>query len=133
MPYVIFYYVIMLCVFRSNHHCSWKFYKFHRKAPVLECFSLKLYKDICSAWIKLDLYSLRKWCNLQVNFFFFFNLYLRRTKCSVYLTNLLFLLSKKAATEVWLAKQLSGLVIIYLIYYLTSSSSFSKITGRVNW
>ena len=26
----------MLHVFRSNHHCSWKFQKFHRKTPVLE-------------------------------------------------------------------------------------------------
>ena len=26
----------MLHVFRSNHHCSWKFHKFHRKTPVLE-------------------------------------------------------------------------------------------------
>ena len=51
----------MLHVFRSNHHCSWKFHKFYRKTAVLEslfkkvadhCFSLKmmkLYKDICSA------------------------------------------------------------------------------------
>ena len=29
-------------VSRSNHHCSWKFHKFHRKIPVLESlFSLK--------------------------------------------------------------------------------------------
>ena len=45
----------MLRVFRSNHHCSWKFRKFHRKTPVLESLfflkMMKLYKDICSAWI----------------------------------------------------------------------------------
>ena len=45
----------MLLVFRSNHHCSWKFHKFHRKTPVLESLfflkMMKLYKDICSAWI----------------------------------------------------------------------------------
>ena len=45
----------MFHVFRSNHHCSWKFHKFQRKAPVLESvFFLKiinLYKDICFAWI----------------------------------------------------------------------------------
>ena len=56
-----FYCVIMLRIFRSNHHCSWKFHKFDRKTPVLEsCFFLemmKLYKDICSAWIKVDLHS----------------------------------------------------------------------------
>ena len=42
----------MLRVFRSNHHCSWKF---HGKTPVLESLfflkMMKLYKDICSAWI----------------------------------------------------------------------------------
>ena len=61
MPYVIFHYVLMLRLFRSNHYCSWKYPKFHRKTPVLESlFSLemmKLYKDICSAWIKVNLHS----------------------------------------------------------------------------
>ena len=32
----IFYYITMLCVFKSNHHCSRMFLKFHRKTPVLE-------------------------------------------------------------------------------------------------
>ena len=44
----------MLHVFRSNCHCSWKFHKFHTKKPVMQSFFLKmmkLYKDICSAWI----------------------------------------------------------------------------------
>ena len=44
----------ILCVFRSNHHCSGKFHKFYRKTPVLESlFSLKMIfssKDSCSAW-----------------------------------------------------------------------------------
>ena len=57
----IFYYIIMLHVFRSNHHCSWKFHKFHRKKTALESlfFSeiMKLYKEICSAWMKVDLHS----------------------------------------------------------------------------
>ena len=43
----------MLHVFWSNHHCSWKFHKFHRKTPVLESHfflkMMKLYKGICSA------------------------------------------------------------------------------------
>ena len=55
MPYAIFYYVIMLHVFRSKHHCPWKFHKFHRKTPALESLfflkMMKLYKGICSAWI----------------------------------------------------------------------------------
>ena len=38
MPYVFFYCIIMLRVFRSNHHCSWKFHKFHRKTPVMQSF-----------------------------------------------------------------------------------------------
>ena len=42
-------------VFKSSHHCSQKFHKFHRKTPVLESLFflkiMKLYKDICSAWI----------------------------------------------------------------------------------
>ena len=45
----------MLHVFRSNHHCFWKFHKFHLKTPELESLFLikmmELYKDICSAWI----------------------------------------------------------------------------------
>ena len=39
----------MLPVFRSNHHRSWKFHEFHRKAPVLEYHfflkMMKLYED----------------------------------------------------------------------------------------
>ena len=46
----------MFRVFRSNHHCSWKFHKFHRKTPVLESLfflkMMKLYKGICSAWMR---------------------------------------------------------------------------------
>ena len=34
----------MLRVFRSNHHCSWKFYKLHRKTPVLE--------SLCKNWLQ---------------------------------------------------------------------------------
>ena len=45
----------MLRVSRSNHPFSWKFHKFYRKKPVLESLFflkiMKLYKDICSAWI----------------------------------------------------------------------------------
>ena len=33
----------MLHVFKSNHHCSWKFHKFHRKTPVLESLFEKLH------------------------------------------------------------------------------------------
>ena len=40
----------MLCVFRSNHHSLWKFYKFHRITPVLECLFflriMKLYRHL---------------------------------------------------------------------------------------
>ena len=37
----------MLHVFRSNHHCSWKFHKFHRKTLVLESlFSLRWWNYI---------------------------------------------------------------------------------------
>ena len=45
----------MLLVFRSNHHCFWKFHKFHRKTLVLESLffleMMKLYNNICFAWI----------------------------------------------------------------------------------
>ena len=45
----------MLHVFRSNHHCSWKFPKFHRKTPMLGSLFflsiMKLHKGIFSAWI----------------------------------------------------------------------------------
>ena len=62
MAYVIFDFVLMLHVFRSNHHCSdWKFHKFHRKTPVLGSLffleMMKLLKDICSAWVKVDVHS----------------------------------------------------------------------------
>ena len=57
----------------------------------------------------------------------FFNIHLRRTEFPVYLTNLFFL--PEAATEMRSAKQLSGLWIKYVTYYLARSSSFSKITG----
>ena len=54
MHYMIFHY-IMLLVFRSNHHCFWKFHKFHRKTLVLESLffleMMKLYNNICFAWI----------------------------------------------------------------------------------
>ena len=37
----------MLRVFRSNHNCSWKFHRFHRKTPVSESlFSLKWWNYI---------------------------------------------------------------------------------------
>ena len=56
----------MLRVFRSNHHCSWELHEFHRKTPVLESLFflkiVKLYKDICSAWISrssVDIFSNR--------------------------------------------------------------------------
>ena len=49
-------YINTLPVFRSNHQGSWKFHKFHRKTPMLESLFffkiMKLYKDICSAWIR---------------------------------------------------------------------------------
>ena len=45
----------MLDVFRSNHHCSWKSHKFHRKTTCVGVSfflkMMKLYKDICSALI----------------------------------------------------------------------------------
>ena len=48
----------MLRVSRSNNCCSWTFYKFHRKIPVLKSLfflkMMKLYKGICSAWISLN-------------------------------------------------------------------------------
>ena len=48
MLYII---LCMLCVSRSNHHCSWKFHKFHRKTPVLESlFFLKLMKLYNIIW-----------------------------------------------------------------------------------
>ena len=88
MPYVIFYY-IMLRVFRSNHHSSWKFHKFHRKTTVLESLffleMMKLYKDICSAWIKVDLHSVNvSHVNDAIHWqiYIFFNLHLRRRKSS---------------------------------------------------
>ena len=58
----------MLHVFRSNHHCFWKFHKFHLKTPELESLFLikmmELYKEICSAWISLFLHKffLVDWC-----------------------------------------------------------------------
>ena len=61
---ILWRYYYILCVFRSNHHRSWKFHKFHRKKLVLEslfCLKMtKLNKDLSSAWIshtsdKIDL------------------------------------------------------------------------------
>ena len=49
-PTLFFLHNDILYVFRSNHHCSWKFHKFHRKTSVLESLfflkMLKLYKEI---------------------------------------------------------------------------------------
>ena len=48
MLYII---LCILCVSRSNHHCSWKFHKFHRKTPVLESlFFFKLMKLYNIIW-----------------------------------------------------------------------------------
>ena len=55
-------------------------------------------------------------CNLLTNGFF--NLHLTQTKCSVYITNLFCLLTINSH---------SGLVIKYIMYYLTRSSSVSKV------
>ena len=44
----------MLLVSRSNHHCFWKFHKFHRKTLALESLffleMMKLYNGICYVW-----------------------------------------------------------------------------------
>ena len=55
MHYLIFYYV-MLLVFRSKHHFSWKFQKFLRM--------MKLYKYICSTWISC---TSAKFCYSQID------------------------------------------------------------------
>ena len=58
-----------LPVFRSNHNCSWKFHKFHRKTPVLGSLffltMIKLYNNICSAWISCITanFFLIDWCH----------------------------------------------------------------------
>ena len=56
---------------------------------------MKLYKDICSASIKVDLH----WVSCANDFF---NLHLRWMECSVYLTSLLFLLTKSHCLKYWL-------------------------------
>ena len=67
MSYVIFYYIIMLRVFRSSHHCSWKFQKFHKKAPVLNTiFFLKIMKLYKEFPLHEQLYFLPYFCR---NFF----------------------------------------------------------------
>ena len=59
----------ILCVFRSNHSCSWKFHKFHWKTPVLESLffltMIKLYNNISSAWISCITanFFLIDWCH----------------------------------------------------------------------
>ena len=62
----------MFCVFRSNHHCSWKFHKFHWKTPALESlFFLRITKlsiDICSAWLSHTFAEifLIDWCHAHI-------------------------------------------------------------------
>ena len=87
MPYVIFYY-IMLRVFRSNHHSSWKFHKFHRKTTVSESLffleMMKLYRHLFCMDKSGSPFSeceSCEWCNSLANIFFF-NLHLRRRKSS---------------------------------------------------
>ena len=73
MPYIIFYYIYIatttvLETFTNStgKQLCWSLFFF------LEM--MKLYKDICSAWIKVDLHSeneLCEWCNLLPNVFFF--------------------------------------------------------------
>ena len=62
---------------------------------------MKLNKDICSVWIKVDLHSVNmSRANNEIRwqiFIFFFNLNLRQMKCSAYLTNLLFLLTRRSS------------------------------------
>ena len=47
----------ILCVFRSKHHCSWKFHKFHRKTPVLESL-LKSYRPADLFHVGFSLYPI---------------------------------------------------------------------------
>ena len=51
----------MLCVFRSNHHCSWKFHEFHGKTPVLKSLFflklMKLYKDFIKLYKGFIIYE----------------------------------------------------------------------------
>ena len=62
-----------LHVLKSNHHCYWKFHKFHRKTPVVESlFSLKmlkLYKEIFTAWTSrtsADIFFQRNWIHKRL-------------------------------------------------------------------
>ena len=57
MLYVVFLLHNMLCVFRSKHHCSWKFHKFHRKTPVLESL-LKSYRPADLFHVGFSLYPI---------------------------------------------------------------------------
>ena len=47
----------MLHVFRSNHHCSWKFHRFHRKKPVLE-FLFEMVAGLQAYFVFVFLYNL---------------------------------------------------------------------------
>ena len=54
---------------------------------------MKLYKGICSGWIKVDLHSVNVISHTNDTicwWMFCLNLYLRQMKCSFYVTNLLF-------------------------------------------
>ena len=51
----------MLRVFRSNHHCSWKFHKFQMKTTVLESFSLKWWNYIKTFVLHAAIFFLMNW------------------------------------------------------------------------
>ena len=73
----------MLHVFRSNHHCSWKFHKFHRKhlclsvlkklqtcRPVLYCFFLYVIIHVyVKSYFCINCYLNKSWndnCKLSI-------------------------------------------------------------------
>ena len=69
LTYAIIFYYIMFRIFRSNHHCSWKYYEFHRKTPALEPLSsLKWWNHIKTFVLHEELYFcqilfLIDWCH----------------------------------------------------------------------
>ena len=76
----------MLRVFRSNHHCSWRFHKFHRKTLVLEslfkiCRPADLFQVCLSLYPIIHINYVKSYC-LYKHFYGFseIDLWKRRKK-----------------------------------------------------
>ena len=108
------------------------YYRFFSQ-PMQTCFKIRhlpVFVSVCFWSLRShQRCSVKKGVWVELSECFFFNLYLRWTKYSVYLTNLRFLLARSSHWNFFRKNSYLDLwSYIYLIYYLTRTSSYSEIT-----